>query len=96
MKPLGYVSFSDTDTYISLSDHTQVLTIEMNVNRVQVVNIISGEVSTNILRRDVGRKLPEGSFYSPMSEEFSNHVGRKPGESIYKPVALPLLNPPSH
>ncbi|KAI1161566.1 hypothetical protein F5B18DRAFT_429019 [Nemania serpens] len=54
------------------------LRVEMKPLGVQVVNIISGEVSTNILRRDVGRKLPEGSFYSPMSEEFSNHVGRKP------------------
>ncbi|RYP10657.1 hypothetical protein DL765_008039 [Monosporascus sp. GIB2] len=54
------------------------LRVEMKPLGVQVVNIISGEVSTNILKRDHERKLPENSFYSPMSEEFTAHVRRTP------------------
>lgn len=49
---------------------------------VQVVNIISGEVSTNILKRDHGRQLPEGSLYSPLGDEFANHVTRTPSKSF--------------
>ncbi|KEY67013.1 hypothetical protein S7711_04697 [Stachybotrys chartarum IBT 7711] len=54
------------------------LRVEMAPFGVQVVNIISGEVRTNILKRDHGRKLPENSFYAPMSDEFTSHVGRTP------------------
>lgn len=43
------------------------------------IQIISGEVGTNILKNDHGRSLPEGSYYSPMAEEFKNHVHRTPG-----------------
>ncbi|KAK7738596.1 NADPH-dependent 1-acyl dihydroxyacetone phosphate reductase [Diatrype stigma] len=39
---------------------------------------VSGEVSTNILKNDAHRKLPEGSYYSPLAEEFQKHVTRVP------------------
>ena len=45
-----------------------------------MVNIISGEVSTNILKRDRGRTLPENSVYRPLEKQFANHVGRTPRE----------------
>lgn len=45
---------------------------------VTVINIISGEIGTNILKRDQGRELPDDSFYRPLKEEFANHVNRKP------------------
>ncbi|KAJ8114309.1 hypothetical protein ONZ43_g4935 [Nemania bipapillata] len=43
-----------------------------------LLQIISGEVSTNILKSDAHRSLPEGSFYSPLAEEFKLHVNRTP------------------
>ena len=65
--------------------------------------VISGEVSTNILKNDAHRTLPEGmpyilqtlplvaeyvsdtappgSYYSPLAENFHQHVTRKPGTS---------------
>jgi hypothetical protein len=46
-----------------------------------VVNIISGEVATNILRHDRGRKLPEGSLYTVLAAEFGGHVDRTPSKS---------------
>jgi 1-acylglycerone phosphate reductase len=46
-----------------------------------VVNIISGEVATNILKHDRGRKLPEGSLYTVLADEFGGHVDRTPSES---------------
>lgn len=42
--------------------------------------IISGEVSTNILKSDAHRQLPEGSYYSPLAENFKQHVKRTPRE----------------
>ena len=47
---------------------------------VDVINVISGEVKTNILKRDQGRKLPAGSLYKPLEAEFSGHVDRTPSE----------------
>ncbi|KAL3484001.1 NAD(P)-binding protein [Aspergillus germanicus] len=40
--------------------------------------IISGEVSTNILRNDHGRALPEDSYYAPLASEFKAHIYRTP------------------
>ncbi|CEN60637.1 hypothetical protein ASPCAL03073 [Aspergillus calidoustus] len=40
--------------------------------------IISGEVSTNILRNDHGRTLPEDSYYAPLASEFKDHLYRTP------------------
>ncbi|KAJ8127950.1 hypothetical protein O1611_g5686 [Lasiodiplodia mahajangana] len=52
--------------------------VEMKPLGVTVINIISGEISTNILKRDHGRKLPDDSFYKPLAEQFSSHVTRTP------------------
>ncbi|KAI0469311.1 hypothetical protein F4859DRAFT_516247 [Xylaria cf. heliscus] len=54
------------------------LRVEMKPLGVTVINIISGEVSTNILKRDHQRRLPESSFYLPLEKEFANHVTRTP------------------
>ncbi|KAL7908212.1 NAD(P)-binding protein [Trichoderma velutinum] len=45
---------------------------------VKVLTVISGEVGTNILKNDVHRRLPEGSYYSPLAAEFEDHVQRTP------------------
>ena len=50
-----------------------------------MVNIISGEVATNILKSDRGRALPAGSLYAPLSESFAGHVNRTPSKSIQHP-----------
>ncbi|KAI1660865.1 hypothetical protein F4813DRAFT_400056 [Daldinia decipiens] len=51
-----------------------------NTLRVEMApfKIISGEVSTNILKNDSHRRLPEGSYYSPLAENFQRHVTRTP------------------
>ncbi|KAL3473112.1 short chain dehydrogenase [Aspergillus californicus] len=54
------------------------LRVELKPLGVDVVNIISGEIGTNILKRDQGRRLPEDSFYRPLAREFENHVSRTP------------------
>ncbi|KAI1261844.1 short chain dehydrogenase [Xylariaceae sp. FL1019] len=56
------------------------LRVEMKPFDVKVINIISGEVGTNILKRDQQslRKLPENSFYRPLEKDFQTHVNRTP------------------
>ncbi|VUC37201.1 unnamed protein product [Clonostachys rosea] len=56
------------------------LRVELKPLGVNVVNIISGEVSSNILKRDQSRsrELPETSFYLPLRTEFSKHINRVP------------------
>ncbi|KAI1083645.1 short chain dehydrogenase [Whalleya microplaca] len=54
------------------------LRVEMKPLGVGVINIISGEVSTNILKRDNSRKLPETSVYRPLEKQFADHVKRTP------------------
>ncbi|KAH7038347.1 short chain dehydrogenase [Microdochium trichocladiopsis] len=56
------------------------LRVEMKPFDVKVVNIISGEVGTNILKRDQSslRKLPENSFYRPLEKDFESHINRIP------------------
>ncbi|KAI8951137.1 hypothetical protein F4801DRAFT_545701 [Xylaria longipes] len=54
------------------------LRIEMAPFDVKVITVISGEVSTNILKNDAHRTLPEGSYYSPLAESFKQHVTRTP------------------
>ncbi|THC98884.1 hypothetical protein EYZ11_001662 [Aspergillus tanneri] len=45
---------------------------------VTVVNVISGEVGTNILKRDFDASLPADSIFQPLSDEFKAHVQRTP------------------
>ncbi|KAI0120149.1 NAD(P)-binding protein [Nemania sp. FL0031] len=54
------------------------LRVEMAPFGVKVITVISGEVSTNILKNDAHRTLPEGSYYSPLAENFQQHVTRTP------------------
>ncbi|XXH01661.1 hypothetical protein Hte_008021 [Hypoxylon texense] len=54
------------------------LRVEMKPLGVTVINVISGEVSTNILKRDRNRRLPDNSVYRPLEKQFANHVGRTP------------------
>ncbi|KAF7539881.1 hypothetical protein G7054_g1808 [Neopestalotiopsis clavispora] len=54
------------------------LRCELAPLNVKVITVISGEVSTNILKNDAHRRLPEGSYYSALSESFHQHVVRTP------------------
>ncbi|KAH6638605.1 hypothetical protein BKA67DRAFT_652063 [Truncatella angustata] len=65
-------------TKAALQHWSSTLRVEMAPFNVKVITIISGEVSTNILKNDAHRRLPEGSYYSPLAENFQNHVTRTP------------------
>ncbi|KAK0758053.1 hypothetical protein N5P37_009351 [Trichoderma harzianum] len=62
----------------ALHHYSNTLRLEMSPFNVKVLTVISGEVGTNILKNDVHRKLPEGSYYSPLAAEFEDHVQRTP------------------
>lgn len=57
---------------------------------VHVVNIISGEVGTNVLKRDSNRKLPANSLYLPLAEDFVAHVRRTPGSCFHDIVQIQI------
>ncbi|KAF2177782.1 NAD(P)-binding protein [Zopfia rhizophila CBS 207.26] len=65
-------------TKAALAHWGNTLRVEMAPFDVRVITVISGEVSTNILKNDAHRRLPEGSYYSPLAEEFQAHVTRTP------------------
>ncbi|KAK5996472.1 Short-chain dehydrogenase RED1 [Cladobotryum mycophilum] len=67
-------------TKAALHHWGNTLRVEMKPFGVDVINIISGEVGTNILKRDQGatRRLPEDSYYTPLAKEFESHINRKP------------------
>ncbi|KAL2824215.1 short chain dehydrogenase [Aspergillus cavernicola] len=65
-------------TKAALHHWGNTLRVEMKPLGVSVINIISGEIGTNILKGDQGRRLPTGSFYQPLADEFAHHVGRTP------------------
>ncbi|KAL3450555.1 hypothetical protein BJX65DRAFT_305390 [Aspergillus insuetus] len=67
-------------TKAALHHWGNTLRVEMKPFDVKVINVISGEVGTNILKRDRGslRKLPENSFYRPLEAEFQKHINRTP------------------
>ncbi|KAI1426163.1 NAD(P)-binding protein [Xylaria sp. FL1777] len=65
-------------TKAALHHWSSTLRVEMAPLNVKVITIISGEVSTNILKNDAHRSLLEGSFYSPLAENFRQHVTRTP------------------
>ncbi|KAI0808630.1 hypothetical protein GGR55DRAFT_200445 [Xylaria sp. FL0064] len=62
----------------ALQHWSNTLRLEMSPFNVKVITVISGEIGTNILKNDVHRELPEGSYYSPLAEEFKKHVQRTP------------------
>ncbi|KFA72431.1 hypothetical protein S40288_08038 [Stachybotrys chartarum IBT 40288] len=67
-------------TKAALYHYGDTLRVEMAPLEVRVINIISGEVATNILDHDKRqkRKLPDGSVYAPLSREFEEFVSRVP------------------
>ncbi|KAI1119034.1 hypothetical protein F5Y14DRAFT_460379 [Nemania sp. NC0429] len=65
-------------TKAALQHWSSTLRVEMAPLNVKVITIISGEVSTNILKNDAHRQLPEGSYYSPLADNFQQHVTRTP------------------
>lgn len=65
-------------TKAALAHWGNTLRVELAPFDVRVITIISGEVSTNILKNDAHRRLPEGSYYSPLANEFQAHVTRVP------------------
>ena len=54
------------------------LRVEMAPLGVKVLTIISGNIGTNILKRDAQRTLPKNSYYSPLASDFQQHVKRTP------------------
>ncbi|KAI1809838.1 hypothetical protein GGS20DRAFT_580369 [Poronia punctata] len=62
----------------ALQHWSNTLRVEMVPLGVKVLTVISGEVGTNILKRDTERELPEGSYFSPLATEFGQHVQRVP------------------
>jgi len=65
-------------TKAALHHYGNTLRVELKPFGVRVMNVISGEVGTNILKNDTHRELPPGSIYMPLQEEFRSHVQRKP------------------
>ncbi|ROT38904.1 NAD(P)-binding protein [Sodiomyces alkalinus F11] len=63
-------------TKAALQHWSSTLRVEMAPLNVRVITVISGEVSTNILKNDAHRQLPEGSYYAPLAENFRQHVTR--------------------
>ncbi|KAI0532999.1 hypothetical protein GGR58DRAFT_488365 [Xylaria digitata] len=64
----------------ALQHWSNTLRLEMSPFNVKVITVISGEVGTNILKNDVNRELPEGSYYSPLASDFKRHVQRTPSK----------------
>ncbi|KAJ5649892.1 short chain dehydrogenase [Penicillium longicatenatum] len=62
----------------ALHHYGNTLRAELKPFGVRVINVISGEVGTNILRRDAKRSLPSDSLYLPLADEFLSHVQRTP------------------
>ncbi|KAI2468603.1 short chain dehydrogenase [Annulohypoxylon bovei var. microspora] len=64
----------------ALHHYGNTLRVEMKPFGVRVVNVISGEVSTNVLKTDqrAQRQLPPASLYRALATDFVNHIGRTP------------------
>ncbi|KAH8427719.1 RNA elimination defective protein Red1 [Aspergillus melleus] len=62
----------------ALHAYGNTLRAEMKPFGVKVITVISGEVGTNILKRDYDASLPADSIFQPLSEEFKAHVRRTP------------------
>ncbi|OQE17252.1 hypothetical protein PENSTE_c021G06650 [Penicillium steckii] len=81
-------------TKAALHHWGNTLRVEMKPFDVKVINIISGEVQTNILKRDQSslRKLPENSCYRPLEADFQNHINRKPATTTAAEYARSVVN----
>ncbi|MCJ1341999.1 RNA elimination defective protein Red1 [Peltigera leucophlebia] len=76
--PYVYGAASYNASKAALHHYGNTLRVEMKPLGVRVVNIISGEVGTNILQKDSNRKLPASSLYISLEEDFAAHVRRIP------------------
>lgn len=75
----------------ALVHYGNTLRVEMIPFGVKVVNIISGEVGTNILRNDFQRALPADSVFAPLSENFKAHVQRTPATTSPQDYAAGVI-----
>lgn len=65
-------------TKAALQHWSNTLRVEMAPLGVKVLTVISGEIGTNILKRDMDREIPQNSYYAPLAAEFRQHVRRTP------------------
>ncbi|KAI1170032.1 hypothetical protein F4777DRAFT_570719 [Nemania sp. FL0916] len=85
----------------ALHHWSNTLRVEMAPLGVRVLTVISGEIGTNILKRDRHREIPIDSLFAPLKENFKNHVTRTPATTdrrVYaRNVCLQSLrgNPPT-
>ncbi|OQE36233.1 hypothetical protein PENCOP_c012G02972 [Penicillium coprophilum] len=96
----GIVSYVYGSSYnaskAALHHWGNTLRVELKPLGVDVVNIISGEISTNILKRDQGRRLPDDSFYRPLAREFEDHAASKTnisGTRLQESSKITLVKP---
>ncbi|KAI4259121.1 MAG: hypothetical protein LQ352_000915 [Teloschistes flavicans] len=75
----------------ALVHYGNTLRVEMLPFGVKVVNIISGEVGTNILRSDFSRSLPADSVFAPLSDDFKAHVQRTPNTTSPEDYAAGVI-----
>ncbi|KAI3325474.1 hypothetical protein HD806DRAFT_533140 [Xylariaceae sp. AK1471] len=76
----------------ALHHRGNTLRVEMKPFDVKVINVISGEVGTDILKRDQQslRKLSENSYYRPQEGEFQSHINRTPVE-YWQDAPIPVV-----
>ncbi|KAF1999300.1 NAD(P)-binding protein [Amniculicola lignicola CBS 123094] len=67
------------------------LRIEIAPLGVHVMNVISGEINTTILRHDRSRSLPPDSLFSPLNQEFQDHCNRQPYNSTPEQYAQAVV-----
>ncbi|KAL2833998.1 hypothetical protein BJY01DRAFT_239331 [Aspergillus pseudoustus] len=60
-------------TKAALNHWGNTLRVEMKPLGVTMINLISGDIGTKILKRDNRRRLPPDSYYQPLAEKFANH-----------------------
>ncbi|KAI9653649.1 MAG: putative secondary metabolism biosynthetic enzyme [Bathelium mastoideum] len=63
-------------TKAALLQYANTLRIELAPLGVKVVNNISGEVNTGILKGDLGREIKQESVYAPMASRFRDSLHR--------------------
>ncbi|KAF3914113.1 hypothetical protein AA313_de0206475 [Arthrobotrys entomopaga] len=68
----------------ALHSYTNTLRVEMKPFGVQVINIVTGGVATQLARVD--RQLPSDSYYNPIKEFFAKRVQYSQRNSIPAPV----------
>jgi len=75
----------------ALHHYGNTLRVEMKPFGVRVINVISGEVCTNILTKDSNNQLPEGSIFEPLTKEYLAHVRRTPATITPQAYAVKVV-----